>query len=271
MIKLEMPAEQRGSWCWKRLAGLDRPWTILSPRTGSLTCHKEIEGEGTTFIATEETWHDEITWQFWFQVCPPCKKKSKSLKEMVLVYATLASLLEIYPMPPTQWIVNHVFILWIKCFQVTEFTPFTRYVGGFCLIVFFVCLFWGWGFFCLFLFLFFFLPCLQPGIEFSPQQRPEPLQWQCQILKSLSHQGTPVVIITFYSCSVEGKVVFGKRWLQLHRLPLALHWRKLAFWEDSAWCSRRSCLMQDYGLLSRWQCLFSSENTIFSTLSNGKI
>ena len=156
MIKLEMPAEQRGSWCWKRLAGLDRPWTILSPRTGSLTCHKEIEGEGTTFIATEETWHDEITWQFWFQVCPPCKKKSKSLKEMVLVYATLASLLEIYPVPPTQWIVNHVFILWIKCFQVTEFTPFTRYVGGFCLIVFFVCLFWGWGFFCLFLFLFFF-------------------------------------------------------------------------------------------------------------------
>ena len=43
----------------------------------------------------------------------------------------------------------------------------------------------------------FFLPASQhggvpkPGIESTPQQQHELLQWQCQILNLLSHQGTP--------------------------------------------------------------------------------
>ena len=45
---------------------------------------------------------------------------------------------------------------------------------------------------------FFFLGCTLsmwkspwPGTEPAPKQRPEPLQWQCQILNSLHHRGTP--------------------------------------------------------------------------------
>ena len=30
------------------------------------------------------------------------------------------------------------------------------------------------------------------GIESSPQQRPEPLQWQCWVLNLLCHKGTPL-------------------------------------------------------------------------------
>ena len=44
---------------------------------------------------------------------------------------------------------------------------------------------------------FVFCPCPwhvkvpRPGTVPSPQQQPEPLQWECQILNSLSHQRTP--------------------------------------------------------------------------------
>ena len=51
-------------------------------------------------------------------------------------------------------------------------------------------------FFC-FCFYFYFWPCLWhvkvpwPGVKPVPQQWPEPLPWQCQILNLVSHQGTP--------------------------------------------------------------------------------
>lgn len=32
---------------------------------------------------------------------------------------------------------------------------------------------------------------LRPGIEPTPQERPEPLQWQCQIFKLWHYKGTP--------------------------------------------------------------------------------
>ena len=47
------------------------------------------------------------------------------------------------------------------------------------------------------------MPCLkhvevpEPGIKPTPQQWPEPLQWQCHILNPLSHQGTPWFLFCF--------------------------------------------------------------------------
>ena len=49
----------------------------------------------------------------------------------------------------------------------------------------------------IFIFLPYFLPhpwhaeVPRPGIEPAPRQQPKPLQWQCQILNLLCHQGTP--------------------------------------------------------------------------------
>ena len=34
---------------------------------------------------------------------------------------------------------------------------------------------------------------LGPGFKLTPQQRPKPLQWQCWILNSLHHKGTPKI------------------------------------------------------------------------------
>ena len=42
----------------------------------------------------------------------------------------------------------------------------------------------------------------RPGIEPAPQQRPEPLRWQCWIVNPLCHKGTPILWL-FFMVSLE--------------------------------------------------------------------
>ena len=40
----------------------------------------------------------------------------------------------------------------------------------------------------------------KPGVKPTPQQRPEPLQWQCQILNPLCHKKTPLLLFQKSYC-----------------------------------------------------------------------
>ena len=102
---------------------------------------------------------------------------------------------------------------------------------------------------CLFFFFFFFWPCLQhqhgevpgPGIKLAPQRRPEPQQWQCQILNPLSHQGTPLCLLEKNVFSLPGACwqlrMVGANVFQRRRGPAAANsslgnfrWISLLFW-----------------------------------------
>ena len=59
---------------------------------------------------------------------------------------------------------------------------------------------WTFIFLSFFFFLFFLdapMACGRspgPGIDLSPQQQPEPQQWQCWVFNLLSHRGTPIFL-----------------------------------------------------------------------------